>query len=162
VQLQEGFMTERLVDVEKNVEKNGRVVLHTFPITIKEPAAETKEEAFKQKALDAAANAKLVPNEELGTLDAKIHVSRSGPLLQYGDPHGVLAETKEGLDQVVREHAYALWERAGRPEDRTDEFWHQAQHQRFCERAYALWEREGCPEGKADEHWYRIRSFEED
>ena len=40
-------------------------------------------------------------------------------------------------------------------------FWHQAQHERFCERAYALWEREGCPEGKADEHWFRTRAFEE-
>ena len=40
-------------------------------------------------------------------------------------------------------------------------FWHQAQHQRFCERAYALWERKGCSEGKADEHWFRTRAFEE-
>ena len=73
----------------------------------------------------------------------------------------MLAETKEGLDQVVRERAYLLWEGAGRPDGRPDDFWHQAQDQRFCERAYALWEREGCPEGKADEHWLRIRAFEE-
>jgi hypothetical protein len=150
-------MPERLVDVERK----GLAVLHTFPVTIKEPPAETEEEAFKRKALEAAAHAKLVPNEELANLNAKMHVSRSGPLLPYGDPHGVLAETKEGLDQVVRERAYALWEEAGRPEDNAGEFWHQAQHQRFCERAYALWEREGCPDGKADEHWYRTRSFEE-
>jgi hypothetical protein len=150
-------MPERLVDVEKQ----GVAVLHTFPVTIKEPATETEEEAFERKALEAAAHAKLVPNEELESLNAKIHVSRSGPLLPYGDPHGVLAETKEGLDQVVRERAYALWEQAGRPEDSADEFWHQAQHQRFRERAYALWEREGCTDGKADEHWYRTRGFEE-
>src|SRR5580704_3098698 len=109
----------------------------------------------------AAANAKLVPNEELERLNAKMHVSRGGQLTPYGDPHGVLAETKAGLDQVVRERAYLLWEQAGRPDGRADDFWHQAQYQRFCERAYALWEREGCPEGKADDHWYRTRAFEE-
>ena len=90
-----------------------------------------------------------------------MHVSRGGQLTPYGDPHGVLAETKAGLDQVVRERAYLLWEQAGRPDDRADDFWHEAQDQRFCERAYALWEREGCPEGKADEYWYRTRAFEE-
>jgi hypothetical protein len=147
-------MPERLVDVEKQ----GSKVLHTFPVTISPPAG---EEAFKQKALEAAGNAKLVPNEELESLDAKMHVSRGGQLTPYGDPHGVLAETKAGLDQVVRERAYLLWEQAGWRNDRADDFWHQAQHQRFCERAYALWEREGCPKGKADEHWFRTRAFEE-
>jgi hypothetical protein len=68
---------------------------------------------------------------------------------------------KAGLDQVVRERAYLLWEQAGRPDGRADDFWHLAQHQRFCERAYALWEREGRPEGKADEHWFRVRAVEE-
>ena len=52
-------MPERLVDVEKQ----GAKVLHTFPVTISAPAVE--DEAFKQKALEAAGNAKLVPNEEL-------------------------------------------------------------------------------------------------
>ena len=150
-------MPERLVDIEKQ----GTNVLHTFPVTIKDPAAETAEEAFKRKALEAAAHAKLVPNEELDRLNAKMHVSRGGPLTPYGDPHGVLAETKAGLDQVVRERAYLLWEHAGRPEGQADSFWHQAQYQRFCERAYAMWEREGRPEGKAAEHWHRIRDFEE-
>jgi hypothetical protein len=56
----------------------------------------------------------LVPNEELESLNAKMHVSRGGQLTRYGDPHGVLAETKAGLDQVVRERAYLLWEQAGR------------------------------------------------
>ena len=148
-------MPERLVDVEKK----GAKILHTFPITVSAPAV--KEEAFKEKALEAAANAKLVPNEELESLNAKMHVSRGGQLTPFGDPHCVLAETKTGLDQVVRERAYLLWERAGRPNGRADDFWHQAQHQRFCERAYTLWEREGCPEGKADEHWFRTRTFEE-
>jgi Protein of unknown function (DUF2934) len=150
-------MPERLVDVKK---KNVGV-LHTFPVTVSNPPAATEEEVFKQKALEAAAHAKLVPNEELERLDANMHISRSGPLEPYGDPLGVLAETKEGLDQFVRENAYFAWELAGRPDGRADEFWHEAQHHRFCERAYALWEREGHPDGKADEHWYRTRAFEE-
>ena len=49
---------------------------------------------------------------------------------------------------------------AGRSEGRADDFWHQAQHERFSERAYALWEQEGCPEGKAEEHWFQTRAFE--
>ncbi len=148
-------MAERLVEVEKL----GHRLLHTFPVTTS--ASPTEEEPFKQKALEAAANAKLVPNEELESLEAKIHVDRGGQLTPFGDPHGVLAETKEGLDQVVRERAYLLWEQAGCPEGRADDFWLQAQNQRFSERAYSLWEREGRPEGKADEHWFRTRAFEE-
>ena len=148
-------MAERLVDVEKR----GSRLLHTFPVTTSAPP--TEEEPYKQKALEAAANAKLIPREELESLDARIHAGRGGQLTPFGDPHGVLAETKEGLDQVVPERAYLLWEQAGRPDGRADDFWHQAQHQRFCERAYAMWERDGRPEGKADEHWHRIRGFEE-
>jgi hypothetical protein len=103
-----------------DVEKQGANVLHTFPVTTS--ARATEEEPFKQKALEAAANAKLVPNEELESLNAKMHVSRGGQLTPYGDPHGVLAETKAGLDQVVRERAYLLWEQAGRPDGRPTTF----------------------------------------
>jgi hypothetical protein len=71
-------MPERLVDVEKQDSQ----VLHTFPVTISAPAAE--EDAFKEKALEAAGNARLVPNEELDSLNAKMHVSRSGQLTPYG------------------------------------------------------------------------------
>ena len=60
-------MPERLVDVEKQ----GSNVLHTFPITISAPAVE--EDAFKEKALEAAGNAKLVPNEELESLNTWEH-----------------------------------------------------------------------------------------
>ena len=109
--LGEYFMPERLVDVEKQ----GSRVLHTFPVTVSAPPEE--EGAFKHKALVAAANAKLVSNEELDSLNAKMHVSRSGQLTPYGDPHGVLAETKAGLDEVVRERAYFLWEQASRQMD---------------------------------------------
>ena len=149
-------MVERLIDVDKRGERT----LHTFPVSISDASAD--EEAFKQKALERAANAKLVPNEELEELDAKMHFGRCGPLEPYGDPLGVMAETKEGLEQAVRERAYLLWEGAGRPDGRAEEFWQRARHEHLCERAYALWEREGRLEGKADEHWYRILSFELD
>jgi hypothetical protein len=148
-------MPERLVDVE-----TGGRVLHTFPVATSDRSAGTGEETYKDKALEAAAYAKLVPNEELDTLRARMHVSRSGPLEPDSDPLGVLAETKEGLDEVVRERAFLLWVQAGRPHGRAEEFWHQAQHQRWCERAYALWEREGSPENKANEHWRRTVDFE--
>lgn len=148
-------MPERLVDI-----KAGERLLHTFPVTTSDRTAEAGDEAFKKKALEAAANAKVVSNEKLETLSARMRVSRGGPLQPNADPLGVLAETKEGLDQVVRERAFLLWEAAGRPDGMADEFWRQAQHQRWSERAHALWEREGHPEGKADEHWFRILDFE--
>src|SRR5208283_4008804 len=88
-------MPERLVDVERK----GLEVLHTFPVTLSPPAA-ADEEAFKQKALEAAAHAKLVPNEELESLNAKMHVSRGGRLTSYGDPLGVLTETQGGSGPV--------------------------------------------------------------
>jgi len=102
----------------------------------------------------------LVPNKELEALTASMHFSRCGPLEPDPDPLGVLAETKAGLDKVIRERAFLLWEQAGRPDGRADEFWYLAQYRQWCERAYALWEREGCPEGKADEHWWRTLNFE--
>jgi len=148
-------MPEKLVDV-----KAGERLLHTFPVRTGDGTGEPREEDFKKKALEAAANAKVVPNEELESLSARMHVSRGGPLEPNWDPLGVLAETREGLDQVVRERAFLLWEQAGRPAGMAEEFWCRAQDQRWRERAYALWEREGCPEGKADEHWHRIVDFE--
>ena len=35
----------------------------------------------------------------------------------------VLSETKQSLDQVVRERAI-LWEKDGCPHDRSEEYWH--------------------------------------
>jgi hypothetical protein len=34
-----------------------------------------------------------------------------------------------GFDKLIREKAYELWERAGRPEGRDVEFWHAAKHE---------------------------------
>ena len=146
-------MPERLIDV-----KARETTLHTFPVTVSDPNADTG--VFKKKALEAAANAHLLPNQELDILTAEPHVSRPGRLQPAGDSLGVLAETREGLEQVVRERAYMFWEQAGRPTEKADTFWYRAQHQRWCERAHALWEREGCPQDKAEEHWYRIVNFE--
>jgi hypothetical protein len=47
----------------------GSKVLRTFPVRISATAVE--EEAFKAKAFEAAGNAKLVPNEELESLNAR-------------------------------------------------------------------------------------------
>jgi len=147
-------MTERLVDV-LSIGKN---VIHTFPITIE--GSETSDAQFEKKALEAAAYEKLVPDAELGSLTARMHVSRSGPLEPYGDDRHVLAQTKESLNRIVRDRAYLLWEQEGRPEDRADEHWQRAQEQHLHERAHALWEQEGCPEGRTDEHLDRTREFE--
>jgi hypothetical protein len=78
----------------------------------------------------------------------------------YGDDLDQSSETKSGLEQSVRERAYALWEQDGRPDGRTEAYWHQALDQHLRERAYALWQQEGCPEGGADEYWRRVVGFE--
>ncbi len=116
----EGFMPERLVDIERQ----GLELLHTFPVTVSPPSDD--DEAFKQKkALEAAGHASWSERGTRENLNAKMHVSGGGQLTPYGDPLGVLAETKAGLDQFVRDRAYFLGEQAGRPEGRADDFWHQ-------------------------------------
>ena len=148
-------MAERLVDVLDC--KND--LIHVFPITIEGP--ENSDAQYEKKALEAAAYEKLVPNNELSGLSARIHISRGGPLEPYGNDREVLAQTKVSLDQIVRDRAYSLWEQEGRPDGRADEHWQRAQEQHLQERAYALWEQEGRPEGRTDEHLDRTRKFEE-
>ncbi|NII58320.1 DUF2934 domain-containing protein [Sphingomonas aerolata] len=70
------------------------------------------------------------------------------------------SETKLGLEQSVRERAYALWAAEGRPEGQTDEYWHRAPDQHLRERAYVLWQQGGSVEGRADEDWDQTRKFE--
>jgi hypothetical protein len=147
-------MTERLVDVLDS-RKNA---IHTFPITIEGP--ETSDAQYEKKALEAAAYEKLVPNDQLNGLTARMHISRRGPLEPKGDDRDVLAQTKESLDQIVRERAYLLWEQEGRPDGRADEHWKRAQEQHLEQRAYALWEQEGHPEVRADKYLDRTREFE--
>jgi hypothetical protein len=148
-------MTERLVDVLNDKQ----TVLHTFPVEVGAP--ESADIKFEERALSAAAHAQLVPTEELKSLSARMHVSRGGTITPYGDSHDVLMETKIGLDRIVRERAYMLWEQEGRPGGRADDYWHRAHEQRLRERAYRIWEQEGRPEGQADRHWSWTRGFEE-
>jgi len=74
--------------------------------------------------LKAAAHAQLVPDADLKGLTTRMHLSRGGALEPYGDDRDVPSQTKQGLDQVVRERAYFLWEQEGCPEGRADESVH--------------------------------------
>jgi hypothetical protein len=147
---------QRLVDV-----MNGSgTVLHTYPITLGELGDGVDDSLYEAKALQAAAHGHLVADDEIERLTARLHVSRSGQMSPYGDDVERTSETKGGLEQSVRERAYALWEQAGRPEEPTEEYWHRALDQHLRQRAYALWQREGCPDGRSDEFWHRVVSFE--
>jgi hypothetical protein len=147
-------MVERLVDIEGK----GGQVLHIYPITLDD--ADADDAAFEAKALEAAAHGCLVPDKDLKTLTARIHISRAGPLTSYGDNVRGDSETKIGLEQAVRERAYELWEQDGRPSDRANEYWHRALDESLRERAYALWQQEGSPDGRADEYWERLVKFQ--
>src|SRR3954452_1187743 len=149
-------MAERLVDV---LGSNG-LVIHTYPITLDEAGGAASDAEYEAKALEAAAHGRLVPDAELGSLTARMHVSRGGAMQPYGDEISTTSETKLGLEQAVRERAYLLWEQEGRPEGRADEYWHRALDQHLRERAYVLWQQEGSPEGDADEDWHRTREFQ--
>jgi hypothetical protein len=37
-----------------------------------------------------------------------------------------MSDDEMGIEERVRRRAYELWEEAGRPDDRGNEFWHQA------------------------------------
>jgi hypothetical protein len=100
-----------------------------------------------------------VPNEELENLGARIHVKHPGQLEPFGDKLGVLAETKEGLSQFVRDRAYFLWKEAGEPDARAGEFWNRAKDELIRVRAYCLWEREGRQEGMAAQDWFRCENY---
>lgn len=148
-------MVERLVDV---LDRNGSVI-HTYPVTLEEEGNED-DVKYIAKALEAASHGQLVPDAHLGSLTARMHISRSGQMAPYGDNLAGNSETKAGLEQAVRERAHLLWEQDGRPEGRAEEYWHRALDQHLRERAYVLWQQEGSPEGRADEYWRRICNFE--
>ena len=104
-------MEECLVDV-----LNARdTVLHVFPVAVEDPAS------APQEALRAAAGLHLVPDAEAGSLHARAHVSRGGPLAPFGDPLSAGHQ-----DEHLRTHAYFLWQQAGCPDDRAEEHWHEA------------------------------------
>jgi hypothetical protein len=147
-------MNERLVDV---LDERGSPI-HTYPITLED--AFVSDEAFKEKALQAAAQGRLVPDDELAGLSARMHTSRGGQLQPHGDEVHSSSETRAGLEQEIRERAYLLWELAGRPEGRSDEYWSAALEQHLSERSYVRWEQEGSPKGTADVDWHRLKEFE--
>jgi hypothetical protein len=149
-------MAERLVDV---LGSNG-MVIHTYPITLDKSGGDVSDAEYQAKALEAAAHGQLVPDAELGSLTARMHLSRGGPMQPYGDEISTTSETKLGLEQAVRERAYFLWEQEGRSEGRADEYWHRALDQHLRGRAYVLWQQEGSPKGGADEYWHRLREFQ--
>lgn len=91
-------MATRLVDV-LNRNKN---VIHTFPITLDDRDSAPNDGAYEEKALEAAANARLTPDIDLHGLIARIHISRGGQMEPYGDNLGSGLETKDGLEQAVR------------------------------------------------------------
>ena len=149
-------MSERLVDI-----LNGNdAVVHTFPVTVGNSSHASPDAEYQAKGIEAAGHAQLVPDSGLGDLTARMHVSRGGALRPYGDGTSACSQTKQGLDQIVRERAYFLWEGEGRSEGRADEHWHRAHHRHLCERAYVLWQQQGCPEDQADQLWQRVVEFE--
>jgi hypothetical protein len=149
-------MAEKLVDV---FDSRGNI-LHTYPITLGSSGESADDAAYEAKALDAAAHGRLVPDTELSTLTARMHISRGGQMAPYGDTAAGDSETRLGLMQSVRERAYSLWEQDGGPEGRADEYWHRALDEHLRDRAYVLWQQAGSPEGGADEYWRRITNFE--
>jgi Protein of unknown function (DUF2934) len=121
---------------------------------------QSSEDDFKAKALGAAADARLVPDAQLKSLSARMHISREGSLAPYGDNRNSSSETRETLEQAVRERAYFLWNLNGRPAGGSEDYWHRARDQHIRERAYILWQQDGSPEGRAEEYWNRTHDFQ--
>ncbi len=109
-------MNERLIDVLNAHDR----VLHVFPIAVEDQANAEQEAKCKQEALKAATHLQLVPEAEMGSLHARMHVSRGGQLTPFSDVLQIRAE------QRLRTRAYFLWQLEGFPENRADENWHQA------------------------------------
>ena len=59
------------------------------------------------------------------------------------------------LDQSFTTEPICSGSRLGRPDDRADEFWHEARRQISAEGADAMLKWEGGPKGRADEHCHR-------
>lgn len=121
-------MQERLIDVLND--KNN--VLHVFPVKIDADHASPKDSDFEHEALKAAAAADLVPESQKGSLKARPHVSRGGPLMPYGDALQTKSEQQMRREERIRECAYFLWQEAGCPDNQADAFW-----QRACEIQHA-------------------------
>ena len=115
-------MKECLVDV---LNAND-TVLHVISVAEMNTDGVARDVASVQEALKVAGHLHLVPDEELETLKARVHVDRRGPLMPIGDVMQVRQQAQERSEQRTRTRAYFLWQREGFPEDRADENWYQA------------------------------------
>ena len=116
-------MPERLVDILNSHD----TVLRTYPVTIENTKTAPQDAVYEAKASEAAAEGGLVPKSDLDTLTTRMHVSRGGALAPYGDDAGTPSQTRQALDQEIRERAYFLWQQHGSPADQADEFWFRAE-----------------------------------
>ena len=73
--------TERLVDVR--LDSND--ILHTCPIAVDASGATAPDAVFEAGAVRTAAFAHPVPDRDLASLTARMHVDRSGVLSPSGD-----------------------------------------------------------------------------
>ena len=115
-------MNECLVDV---LNAND-TVLHVIPVAVKNPESAIRDAESVQEALKVASHLHLVPDDELESLKARVHVERRGPLAPIGDVLQVRQQTRERSEQRIRTRAYFLWQQEGFPEHRADEHWYQA------------------------------------
>ena len=76
------------------------IALHTFPVQVENPNA--SEDDYKAKALKLAAHLQLVPEDDIATMTARLHVSRPGPATPIGDDRHILLGTKQGFEKVLR------------------------------------------------------------
>jgi len=74
-----------------------------------------------------------------------------------GKPDGEDAE----FEEAVRLTAYFLWEQAGKPPGREEDYWLAAREQHLRQRAYDLWLASGAPDGDADRHWFEAEQKEQ-
>ena len=115
-------MKDCLVDV-----LNARgTVLHVFPIPVEDQDGASRAVDPEQEALRLAVLEQLVPETEVGTLQVREHVSRSGPLTPYSDALEIKLQKLHRTEQRIRERAYFLWQQSGCCEDRANEHWHKA------------------------------------
>lgn len=68
---------------------------------------------------------------------------------------GCESEHGESTDDYVRTAAYYLWEKAGKPSGRDQEFWLQAQHDLFGDPYAALEECEREARERAEQAWWQ-------
>ncbi len=115
-------MKETLVDVLNERD----TVLHVLPVPREDAQGELDEAGCVQQALRTAAQLRLVPEAETQNLHARIHVQRGGQLAPVGDVLRVRLEAQRRAEEHIRARAYFLWERDGRPECGSEDYWFRA------------------------------------